>query len=108
MIIWTKNLSAPVHFHLVDLVPGLARPAAAVAHSLSDRRQYGHSDQAENDQHKQGGHDEPGRAELSVKRVEGLVGELVKVEADGGLDEVRVEIAGDVVDELQCHAGWWC
>ena len=102
---YTKNLSAPVHFHLVDLVLGLARSAAAVAHGLSDGRQYGHGDQAENDQHEQGGHDEPGRAELSVKRVKGLVGELFKVEADGGLDEVSVEVAGDIVDELKCHAG---
>ena len=72
---YTKNLSAPVYFHLVDLVLGLARSAAAVAHGL--RRQYGHGDQAENDQH------EPGRAELGVKGFEGLVVELLKVEADG-------------------------
>ena len=78
---YTKNLSAPVYFHLVDLVLGLARSAAAVAHGL--RRQYGHGDQAENDQHEQGGHDEPGRAELGVKGFEGLVVELLKVEADG-------------------------
>ena len=99
----SKKLSAPAHFHLVNLVLGLARPAAAVAHGLSDGRQDGHGDQAENEQHEQGGHDEPRGAELGVERVEGLVTQLLKVEADGGLDEVGVEVAGDVVDEFQCH-----